>query len=198
MDCHCDHGYVCESCRNIPQLAALEARAIAAETERDAALDGARVQREVAENYLSHCEAACKQVDDLEEKLLAAEKDRDALAALAEERRVALETTVSEVRTIAYGKEEEVKNEFSSGESHGWGMAHLHICGIIGPALSATQSSALPDLERRVRVACLRDLTDGLLFFVDADVKQMIRMHADQIEAGMATQPPAEGAGDGR
>ena len=66
--------------------------------------------------------------------------------------RRALEVAVDEVQTIAYGKEGDVKNDFTSVESHGWGMAYLHLCGIVGPALAASSD----EHERRIKAERLR------------------------------------------
>jgi len=83
------------------------------------------------------------------------EAERDAAKA-GEARAVeALERIRQELETIAAGKEEEVRNDFSSGESHGWGSAYLHVCRIIGNA--ATQP-ALDWLAQREREAAVREL----------------------------------------
>jgi hypothetical protein len=100
---------------------------------------------------LSHGEqldALCTRIADLE-----AERD----AAKAGEARAveALKRIREELETIAAGKEEEVRNDFSSGESHGWGSAYLHVCRIIGNA--ATQP-ALDWLAQREREAAAREL----------------------------------------
>ena len=48
------------------QLDAFRARMAELEAERDAALNRAREARETAENYLGHCDAACKQLEVVE------------------------------------------------------------------------------------------------------------------------------------
>ena len=86
------------------------------------------------------------------EVIEAAERDREAAESTAAGLRRALEEIVDEVQTIAYGKEDDVKNDFTSGESHGWSMAYMHLCGIVGPALAAS-----PDEHaRRLKSEALR------------------------------------------
>jgi len=116
------------------------------------------------------------------------EAERDAAKA-GEARAVeALKRIREELETIAAGKEEEVRNDLSSGESHGWGMAYLHVCRIIGNA--ATQP-ALDWLAQREREAAVRELnqlgplgsSNQELFMVPwSEIKQRI--------AALTTQQP--------
>ncbi len=198
-------------------MAEMRKRIAELEAERDAALNRAREARETAENYLGHCDAACKQLEVVEAErdnavryteLLIQERDnakseelevfrlriaevegeRDAAKA-GEARAVeALKRIREELETIAAGKEEEVRNDLSSGESHGWGMAYLHVCRIIGNA--ATQP-ALDWLAQREREAAVRELnqlgplgsSNQELFMVPwSEIKQRI--------AALTTQQP--------
>ena len=92
---------------------------------------------------------------NLRTRIAELEAERDAAKAGAAWAVEALKQVREELETIAAGKEEEVRNDFSSGESHGWGMAYLHVCRIIGNA--ATQP-ALDWLAQREREAAAREL----------------------------------------
>ena len=101
----------------------------------------------------------------LRERLATVEAERDAAQA-GEARAVeALSLIRKELGTIAQGYEEEVRNDFTSGQSHGWGMAYLHAVQIIGgitdgPALAwlDQQRAEAVEAERRSNTDVIRSL----------------------------------------
>ena len=116
--------------------------------------------------------------------------------------RRALEDAVDEVQTIAYGKEGDVKNDFTSGESHGWSMAYMHLCGIVGPALAASPAEHARRLKSealRATASELESLRDHIQTEIgpdDArdDIRRVcwnrakdLRETADRLEAANAT-----------
>jgi transposase len=142
----------------------------------------AHLAKTLAEEALSHGD----QLDALRARIAELEAERDAAKA-GEARAVeGLRRIREELETIAAGKEEEVRNDFSSGESHGWGSAYLHVCRIIGNA--ATQP-ALDWLAQREREAAARELnqlgplgsSNQELFMVPwSEIKQRIAALANQ------------------
>lgn len=64
----------------------------------------------------------------------------DDLRAQAARYKGALETIGREMNTIADGKHEEVRNDFTSGEFHGWYMAKAHVETIIHAAYSEPEA----------------------------------------------------------
>jgi hypothetical protein len=94
---------------------------------------------------------------NLRTRIAELEAERDAAKAGAAWAVEALKQVREELETIAAGKEEEVRNDFSSGESHGWGMAYLHVCRIIGNAATQPALDWLAQREREAVVAELRD-----------------------------------------
>jgi hypothetical protein len=100
----------------------------------------------------------------------------------------ALKRIREELETIAAGKEEEVRNDFSSGESHGWGSAYLHVCRIIGNA--ATQP-AIDWLAQREREAAARELNQlGPLGSSKQEVFMVPWSEIKQRIAALANQQP--------
>ncbi len=125
-----DDGWDSMAARN------LRARIAELEAERDAARAEAASEKVLHDKTIAQRDAA--------EKALYSARAGEARAVEA------LKRIREDLETIAAGKEEEVRNDFSSGESHGWGSAYLHVCGIIGNA--ATQP-ALDWLAQREREA---------------------------------------------
>jgi transposase len=113
----------------------------------------AHLAKTLAEEALSHGD----QLDALRARIAELEAERDAAKA-GEARAVeGLRRIREELETIAAGKEEEVRNDFSSGESHGWGSAYLHVCRIIGNAATQPALDWLAQREREAVVAELRE-----------------------------------------
>ena len=71
------------------------------------------------------------------------ERETDTLRRQNAALRGALERINTEMDTITQGKQEDVHNDFSSGEAHGWSMAQAHVGQIIHAALALTP--AAPD-----------------------------------------------------
>jgi len=93
-------------------------------------------------------------------RIVELEAERDAARA-GEARAVeALERIRQELEIIADGKEGEVRNEFSSGESHGWGSAYLHVCRIIGNAAHNALPALLAELRELRRLTTPQPISD--------------------------------------
>ena len=159
------------------------ARLAAVEAERDAALKRAAEARETADNYAGHCNEACKQLE-------AVEAERDAAQA-GEARAVeALSLIRKELGTIAQGYEEEVRNEFTSGQSHGWGMAYLHAVQIIGGITDGPALAWLSQQRREAAAAALEEFADDAVCMEKLitcnifDLRSALRTRAAAIRAG--------------
>lgn len=137
-------------------------------------------------------------------RAIAAEKDRDALAALAEDRRVALEEVRSAVdstqnfswSSIANGTDVQVDCE----EWVAIGKVFDKCGSASQTALSATPSSALAALERRIAAKTLEKIKAPLIeallcnpLSIERTVEVALMTWTAERES---TQPPAEGAGD--
>jgi hypothetical protein len=159
----------------IDKIAALEARAVAAETN--------------FEDMQSQWSNAVREKHELC-------ADRDALAALAEELRVALEGIAADAISAGAGD----------------GMTDMECLDVHTKAIAtrqSTPSSALDGLKRWVRVECLRKQSSAVLNLAKsgagsysvaynsgiADAAVLLRKESTRLES---TQPPEEGTGDGR
>jgi len=106
--------------------------------------------------------------------------------------RGALEVIDRELMTIAYGKQEEIRNDVTAGESHGWCAAHDHIGPIIAGALTRTapqslgriKAEALRELMQEVEnrrptlVATFGEMNIGDVFAVVADLTDRLEKEA--------------------
>ncbi len=127
-------------------------------------LDGDRDQYKRMSQYAADGVKALREVERARDELAEAKAERDGLAAHVERLREALATIESEVSTISEGKQEEVRNDVSSGEALGWLAAHDHIGPIIFAALTAPATDWLSTHDAAIReplereVAALRDV----------------------------------------
>jgi hypothetical protein len=121
------------------------------------------------------------------------EAERDAAKAEAARAVEALERIRQDLELIAAGKEEEVRNDFSSGESHGWGMAYLHVCRIIGNAATQPALAWLAQREREAAARELRGLWSGWAKndLYRSDVGEVWRYIRDRAAALTNQQPTA-------
>jgi len=87
------------------------------------------------------------EVGAIKHKLTKTCAERDALAGLVVELRGVLEKIRDEAKVVAEGAQSRVRNDFTSGESHGFGLAYVHVAQAVGRALSLP----LPAAAERVR-----------------------------------------------
>ena len=95
--------------------------------------------------------------------LAAVMNERDAAQAEAARAVEALSLVRKELGTIAQGYEEEVRNDFTSGQSHGWGMAYLHAVQIIGGITDGPALSWLAQQRREAAAEALENVRIGWL-----------------------------------
>ena len=102
----------------------------------------------------------------------------------------ALSLIRKELGTIAQGYEEEVRNEFTSGQSHGWGMAYLHAVQIIGGITDGPALDWLTQQRREAAAGALEAFADDAVCMEKLitcnifDLRSALRTRAAAIRAG--------------
>lgn len=90
--------------------------------------------------------------------------ERDAAVASEAATREVLATIRKEFQAIADGKSEDVRDDWTSGDSVGWHSALQHAEGIIGPALATAPSAALEKLKGDAgRERAIKELRDAAM-----------------------------------
>lgn len=97
-------------------------------------------------------------------------RSHDSVLAEAGRLREALQTIDRELSDIAQGKQEEIRNDLTAGECHGWTAAYDHVGPIVLAALSSTPTTAawLEARDKATReplekeIAALRDALDRI------------------------------------